>query len=141
MKAKDVPQEEWIKGHGTRACYAEDEDGKYVVVQSKGWEVEKIVNYQAQDVIRARVKEARKEVEEGKASPLRYYMEVNQMDLSLLACNAGIWKWRVKRHLKPEIFKRLDKETLQKYAHAMRISMEDLHNIPGEDADEQLFRK
>lgn len=133
MKAKDVPQEEWIKGYGTRACYAEDENGKYVVVQSKGWEVEKIVNSQAHDVIRAKVREARKEVEQGKASPLKYYMEINQMDLSLLASNAGIWKWRVKRHLKPDIFNKLNRETLQKYADALRISMGDLKKIPESD--------
>lgn len=130
MKAKDVPQEEWIKGFGTRACYAEDENGKYVVVQSKGWEIEKIVNSQAHDVINAKIEEARKEVEEGKSSPLRYYMEVNQMDLSLLASNAGIWKWRVKKHLKAEAFNKLDRPTLQKYADALRISMEELLKVP-----------
>lgn len=133
MKAKDVPQEEWIKGYGTRACYAEDENGKYVVVQSKGWEVEQIVNAQAHAVIREKIAKARKEVAEGKASPLRYYMEINQMDLSLLASNAGIWKWRVKKHLKPDVFKRLDRATLQKYADALRIGIEDLHKLPETD--------
>ncbi|MDH3974937.1 MAG: helix-turn-helix transcriptional regulator [Deltaproteobacteria bacterium] len=133
MKAKDVPQEEWIKGYGTRACYAEDENGKYVVVQSKGWEVEKIVNSQAHNVIKNRIEEAKKEVEQGKASPLRYYMEINQMDLSLLASNAGIWKWRVKRHLKAEVFRRLNRSTLQKYAHALRISVNELLNLPKSD--------
>ena len=135
MKAKDVPQEEWIKGFGTRACYAEDENGKYVVVQSKGWEVEKIVNTQAHEVIKAKVREARQEVSHGKASPLRYYMEINQMDLSLLASNAGIWKWRVKRHLKPEIFNKLDRSTLEKYANAFRIDVEDLHKLPDTDPE------
>jgi len=135
MKAEDVPQEEWIKGYGTRACYAEGKDGKYVVVQSKGWEVEKIVNAQAHAVIRERITRARKDVVEGKASPLRYYMEINQMDLSLLASNAGLWKWRVKRHLKPQIFDKLDKATLQKYAEALRISVEDLHKLPETDPD------
>lgn len=130
MKAKDVPQEEWIKGFGTRACYAENEDGKYEVVASKGWEVEKIVNSQAQAVIHERIETARREVLEGTASPLKYYMEVNQMDIALLASNAGIWKWRVKRHLKPENFKVLSEEILEKYASALRISSKDLMTIP-----------
>lgn len=130
MKAKDVPQEEWIKGFGTRACYAENEDGKYEVVASKGWEVEKIVNSQAQAVIHEKIETARKEVLQGTASPLKYYMEVNQMDIALLASNAGIWKWRVKKHLKPEQFDKLDSSTLQKYADALRISLDDLKNLP-----------
>jgi hypothetical protein len=130
MKAKDVPQEEWIKGFGTRACYAENENGKYEVVSSKGWEVEKIVNSQAQAVIREKVEAARKEVIDGKASLLKYYMEINQMDIALLASNAGIWKWRVKRHLKPEQFDKLDSSTLGKYADALRISLDDLKNLP-----------
>ena len=130
MKAKDVPQEEWIKGFGTRACYAENEDGKYEVVASKGWEVEKIVNSQAQAVIHERIETARREVLEGTASPLKYYMEVNQMDVALLASNAGIWKWCVKRHLKPENFKALSEEILKKYAAALRISSKELMNIP-----------
>ena len=130
MKAKDVPQEEWIKGFGTRACYAENEDGKYEVVSSKGWEVEKIVNSQAQEVIHKKIETARKEVLAGTASPLKYYMEVNQMDIALLASNAGIWKWRVKRHLMPEHFDKLDSSTLGKYANALRISLDDLKNLP-----------
>ena len=130
MKAKDVPQEEWIKGFGTRACYAENENGKYEVVSSKGWEVEKIVNSQAQAVIREKIEAARKEIVDGKASPLKYHMEINQMDVALLASNAGIWKWRVKRHLKPEHFNKLDRSTLQKYADALRISLDDLKNLP-----------
>lgn len=130
MKAKDVPQEEWIKGFGTRACYAENEDGKYEVVPSKGWEVEKIVNSQAQAVIREKIEKARKEVLEGRTSILKYYMEINQMDVSLLADNAGIWKWRVKRHLKPENFAKLDSSTLGKYADALRISPDDLKSLP-----------
>ena len=130
MKAKDVPQEEWIKGLGTRACYAENENGKYEVVASKGWEVEKIVNSQAQAVIKGKIEAARKEVIDGKASLLKYYMEINQMDVALLASNAGIWKWRVKRHLKPEHFDKLDSSTLLKYADALRISLDDLKNLP-----------
>lgn len=130
MKAKDVPQEEWIKGFGTRACYAENENGKYEVVSSKGWEVEKIVNAQAQAVIKEKIEAARKEVIDGKASLLKYYMEINQMDVALLASNAGIWKWRVKRHLKPEHFDKLDSSTLLKYADALRINPDDLKNLP-----------
>ena len=130
MKAKDVPQEEWISGHGRRACYAEDETGRYVVVPSKGWEVEKIVNDQAHAVVQQRLEEARRDVDEGKASPLKYHMENNMMDLSLLAAEAGFWKWQVKRHLKPGHFKALERGILERYAALFRISIEDLRKLP-----------
>ena len=130
MKAKDVPQEEWIKGHGRRACYAEDESGRYVVVPSKGWEVEKIVNDQAHAVVEQRLEAVKREVLEGTASPLKYHMESNMMDLSLLAAEAGFWKWQVKRHLKPGHFNALDRATLERYASLFRISLEDLRKLP-----------
>ena len=130
MKAKDVPQEEWIKGHGNRACYAQDEKGRYVVVPSKGWEVEQIVNAQAREVIGRLVEEARKEVIAGKASPLKYHMVRNQMDVSLLAATAGVWKWQVKRHLKPDHFARLGKDKLEKYAIILKVSVEELMKVP-----------
>ncbi len=136
MKAKDVPQEEWITGHGRRACYAEDENGRYVVVPSKGWEVEKIVNSQAHDQIRRRLLEVKREVLEGRASVLQYHMERNMMDVGLLASTAGLWKFQVKRHLKPRHFKALDRSTLERYAAVFRISVEELRKLPDQEGSE-----
>lgn len=130
MKAEDVPQEEWIKGHGKRACYAQDENGRYVVVPSKGWEVEKIVNSQAHEIIDGRIEETRLAVIAGQVSPLKYHMECNQMDVALLASTIGFWRWQVKRHLKPKHFTALEKETLEKYAQVLRVSVEELKKVP-----------
>ena len=130
MKLEEVPQEEWIKGFGTRARYAEDAKGKYVPVPSKGWEVEMIVNAQALSEIEQRIEKAKQEVLSGNASPLKYYMERCQMDAGLLAENCGFWKWRVKQHLVPKYFNRLTDAELQKYADALRIDVEDFNNIP-----------
>jgi len=135
MKAKDVPQEEWITGHGCQACYAEDDSGRYVIVPSKGWEVAKIVNAQAHAEIRHRLEAVKREVAEDKASPLKYHMESNQMDVSLLAGTSGFWKYQVKRHLKPKHFNALDGQSLEVYANIFRISVEDLRKLPsGEES-------
>jgi len=130
MKAEDVPQEEWISGHGSRACYAEDASGRYVVVPSKGWEVEQIVNAQAHAEIRRGLEEVKREVAEGTASPLKYHMEQNQMDVSLLAATSGFWKFQVRRHLKPRHFNALDHQSLEVYAKIFRLSVEDLRRLP-----------
>ncbi len=130
MKAKDVPQEEWITGHGRRACYAEDDSGRYVVVPSKGWEVEKIVNAQAHAEIQRRLEEVKREVAAGKASPLKYHMENNMMDVALLAATSGFWKCQVRRHLQPGRFNALDNKSLELYAKIFRISVADLRKLP-----------
>jgi len=130
MKAKEVPQEESILEGNRRACYAQDENGRYVVVPSKGWEVEKIINDQAHVSIDSGIEEARLSVLAGSASPLLYHMMRCQMDAALLASTAGIWRWRVKRHLKPAPFASLDNETLGRYADALGVSVEELKNVP-----------
>lgn len=113
-----------------RACYALDANGQYVVVPSKGWEVEKIVNAQANAEVAAGVRKAQRDVLEGRASPLAYHMATRQMDVALLAANAGIWSLRVRRHLKPEIFNRLPQRLLQRYADALNLDVQQLRTVP-----------
>ncbi|MBI5561666.1 MAG: hypothetical protein HY894_02250 [Deltaproteobacteria bacterium] len=132
MKAKEVPQEDSILEGNRRACYAQDETGKYVVVPSRGWEVEKIINAQTHVEIDRSIEEARQEVMNGAASPLLYHMRSRQMTVSLLAATAGVWSWRVKRHLKPGPFASLDGAMLGRYAEALGISVEELNTVPAE---------
>ena len=113
-----------------RACYALDANGQYVVVPSKGWEVEKIVNAQANAEVAAGIAKAQRDVLEGRASPLAYHMATRQMDVALLAANAGIWSLRVRRHLKPEIFNRLPQRLLQRYADALNLDVQQLRAVP-----------
>jgi hypothetical protein len=40
-----------------------------------------------------------------------------------------MWQWRVKRHLKPTVFKSLSDSILKKYADAFNISIEELKNV------------
>lgn len=49
--------------------------------------------------------------------------------MGILASYVGMWAWRVKRHFKPKVFKRLSDKILNKYANVFEISIEQLKNI------------
>lgn len=131
MKAKDVPQEiSMLEGH-QRACYALGEDGRYTVVPSTGWEVEKIANAVAVDEIRAAIEATRQRALRGEVSALEYHMQRCHMTPAMLAANAGIWTWRVRRHLRPAVFARLDPSLLARYADALGMRPGELKQVPG----------
>lgn len=110
--------------------YAVDQDGKYARVQSTGWEAENTVLSMAWDEIETKIEAVRQQVLKGEASPLAYYLERNQMDISILSDYTGFWKFTVKRHLKPFFFNRLSEKTLRKYAIIFQIEVSDLKQIP-----------
>ena len=91
-------------------------------------DTDRIILQQAWDVFQERIEEARKRVQAGEISPIVYYMEKNLLDPLNLAMMAGIAIWRVKRHFKPSVFKRLNEKTLQKYATTFNINIEQLKN-------------
>lgn len=131
MKAKDVPQDHApMLGEHRRACYAIDDNGEYVVVPSKGWEVESIVNAQAVDEIKQQIETVRLKVLANELSPLAYHMTRCMMDVGLLAANSGIWRWRVKRHLSPRVFSRLSDKVMQRYADALGMVVSALREVP-----------
>jgi hypothetical protein len=61
-------------------------------------------------------------------------MEYRLMDIGILSDYTGFWKWQIKRHLKPEVFKRLSEKKLQKYAEAFNVSAEDLKTMTVHEA-------
>jgi hypothetical protein len=131
MKIHDVPQDRGMISDDRREiCYAVDEDGRYVLAQSAGWDVKNIANDQAWDIIRKQVADTLEKIDAGKLSPLAFHMVKNQMNIGLLAKYARINRWRVKRHLKPEVFKRLKPSVLEKYAEVFDIGVEQLSEIP-----------
>ncbi len=138
MKAKDVPQEMSQIGEGNRrACYAQDEHGNYVVVRSIGWHVEDVVNAQAHVEIDRVVEAARQEALRGEASPLKYHMLRRQMTVGLLAAETGFWRFTVSRHLKPKVFNKLDRPTLERYADCLRMTVDELQRVPHKAADDK----
>jgi hypothetical protein len=138
MKKADVPQEEsMLEGH-QRACYALDEQGRYVVVGSIGWEVEKVVNSQANDEVRQAIAVALARVRAGTMSPLGYHMARRQMDIAMLSAYSGISRFRVRWHLRPGPFSRLTSALLQCYADALHLSVDELRQMPKGDVHERL---
>jgi len=138
MKTRDVPQEESILAGHQRACYAQDENGRYVVVGSIGWEVEKIVNGQANDEVRAQIAQALAGARRGELSPLAYHMARRQMDLGLLAAYTGFSRLRIRWHLRPKVFAGLPERVLQRYAEAMQLPLDQLRALPAGEDHERL---
>lgn len=71
----------------------------------------------------------RKQVKEGKLSPLSYHIQANLFSIKLLSSYTGIPKRRIRRHLKPNHFNQLDEETLIKYAAVFEITVEELKEL------------
>ncbi|MRI00805.1 hypothetical protein GH721_09730 [Kriegella sp. EG-1] len=133
MKKDEVPQDEsnLASANIKDMVYAVDENGDYTTELSTGWTPKTIALDNAIQIIEERIADAKKRVLENKTSPIEYYMEVHKMDLQILASYVGFWKWRVKRHFKPFVFKKLNKKKLQKYADVFEITIDQLKNIDG----------
>jgi len=132
MKVNEVPQDDVLDYSAgiKKGNYALDDNGKYVMVPSKGWVVDEMINRMAYDEYKAKEEETRKAVLAGQKSPLAYYMELRQMTPEILGKTAGIAAFRVKRHLRPEIFARLKPSLLEAYAKALAITTEELITVP-----------
>ncbi len=131
MKKEEVPQDKSNLGSANmrELCYAVDKEGNYTTALSTGWDPKTIALDNHMQDLKEREDEARNQVKAGTASPILYFMEAKRMDLSVLAGYVGMWGWRVKRHLKPAVFKRLNDRILKKYADTFEISVEELKNF------------
>lgn len=130
MLEHEVPQEgnSTLAGH-RKAVYARGADGRMHIVQSAGWEVEEIVTRQAVDDLNRLAADARQRVFSGQTSPLEYHMHCKRMDILLLAQVTGLWQWRVRRHLRPDVFARLSPALLARYAHALGLTVDALRKV------------
>ena len=131
MEKNHVPQdnENLNEGKLAKLYYATDDKGHYVKVNSIGWEPETVAMQQAWDVVNDEVEEARRKVLDGKASPLLFHIKKNIMTYSMVAGYASTFAIMVRLHCHPYFFKGLSQKTLEKYAYAFRITVEELTNI------------
>jgi hypothetical protein len=130
MKANEVPQDITYYEGEKRACYALNDEGKYVIVTSSGWSAEEVVNGLAVAELAASLEETRKGVLKGLKSPLLYHMERRQMTPEILAKTAGIACFRVKRHFRPDVFVKLKSSVLDRYAKALAVTGQELISVP-----------
>jgi len=131
MKKEDVPQDlVYFKDNLVRdVMYAVDENGHYTSVLSDGWSVKNDALGVVWDDIREQCEEIRQKALAGEVSPLAYHIKKSLLDVGLLSAYAEIPKRKIRKHLKYDEFMKLDEHTLQKYADAMRITVEELKRV------------
>jgi len=130
MKKEDVPQQFGLNAGCQEVNYAVDRDGRYLLAQSAGWEAKTIALQQAWEAIVEQLHQVLAEIRAGEKSSLAYYMVKNQMDPALLSQYSGISRWRVKRHLKPRVFNKLDAVALAPYVELFGLNIEQLRRVP-----------
>lgn len=131
MKVRDVPQDPGacLAGH-QKLNYAVGDDGKYMGVPTIGWETETAATEVSTEATREAIRAAWDDARAGRTSPLAYHMAVAQMDVGQLATDAGIWRWRVRRHLRADVFPALGRDVLAPYAEALGLSVDALAAVP-----------
>jgi hypothetical protein len=130
MKVNEVPQDETFYEGVKRACYALDNEGKYIIIPSSGWSAEEVVNGLAVDELKNKLEETRMDVIKGLKSPLAYHMEYRQMTPEILAKTVGMFSFRVRRHFRPEIFAKLKPSVIKRYALALALTEQELKSVP-----------
>lgn len=129
MKKDEIPQDDGALGRiAKEVTYVVDEQGKYSTGHSTGWQVKTEALDVALGDVEKKIQAARDKVMRGEASPLLYYMEKGIMDVGILSSYTGFWKWTVKKHMKPSVFKKLPDGKLKKYAELFEVSLEKLRN-------------
>ena len=114
---------------GKEICYALDDNGEYTTVKSTGWEVKATALDVAWQDIEKKTAEAKQKVLNGEASPLLYFMHLRIMNVTILSAYTGFWKWTIKQHLRPSVFKALSEKKLAKYAALFEVTIEELKTM------------
>ena len=129
MKKIDVPQENNSTLDGQKkVMYGTDDNGEFQRINYAS-SVEEYATITAVEEYKELEKECLEDIQNNIASPIKYYMYKNRMDLSTLTSAVDMFSFRVKRHLKMKIFKKLKDDTIKKYADAFNIEIEDLKDF------------
>lgn len=133
MKLDEVPQDHssTYGGH-SKLVYAVDERGHYQCAQSDGWEPEAYATRLAVAELEAQEAEALAQWRRGELSPLKCLMNRYRMDEPALAQITGLWQWRVRRHFRPDIYRRLSTSVLARYAEAFGLTVDELRRYQRE---------
>ncbi|WP_419767169.1 hypothetical protein [Arcobacter sp.] len=129
MKKIDVPQENNSTLDGQKkVMYGTDDNGEFQRINYAS-SVEEYATITAVEEYKELEKECLEDIQNNIASPIKYYMYKNRMDLPTLTSAVDMFSFRVKRHLKMKIFKKLKDDTIKKYADAFNIEIEDLKDF------------
>lgn len=134
MKLSEVPQDDIKTLDGVKkALYALDEQGRYTRAATSGWEAEETVLSQVIADFAAKAASALQRVKSSETSPIEYFMYKRWMDPLTLAQSMGLFRWQVRRHFNPSVFRKLDERILAEYARLFGITLEALKRFPREE--------
>ena len=126
MRKLDIPQENNSTLDGQRkVMYGTNESGEFQRVNYAS-SVEEFATITAVQEYEELQKECLEDIKNDIASPIKYFMYKNRMDLPTLCSGVGMFSFRVKRHLKMKHFKKLNDEILQRYSNLFDISLKEL---------------
>ncbi|MBL4653345.1 MAG: hypothetical protein JKY53_10860 [Flavobacteriales bacterium] len=130
MEKTNIPQDDLglNDNKGRELCYATDENGDYTTGLSLGWEAKGIPLIEVWRDVRDTLIKISKEIEVGEASPLKFYMQYNLMDSFLVAASVGIATWRVKLHLMPFFYNRMNDTMTARYAKELGLTVDNMKN-------------
>ncbi len=130
MKISEIPQDNIKTMRGEKkALYALDNQGNYTRSTTSGWEAEEVVLTQVIDDFNEKAQAAALRVRRNETSPIEYFMYKKWMDPLTLAQAMGLYRWQVRRHFKPHVFKKLDDKTLGADARIFGVSVDALKNF------------
>jgi len=126
MDKIDIPQEENSTLNGQqKVMYAPNDNGDFQTF-NYGSDVEEYATKLAVEEYEILMAQSLKDIKANISSPIEYYMHKNRMDIPTLASVVGMFSFRVKRHLKADIYKKLNDKILNKYAFAFQIELKEL---------------
>ncbi|WP_437882508.1 hypothetical protein [Pseudomonas sp. LRF_L74] len=133
MKLDEVPQDpDSAYGGHSKLLYAVDDGGHYQGAQSAGWEPESYATHLAVAELHAQEAEAEAGWRSGELSPLKCLMYRYRMDELALSQITGLWQWRVRRHFRPAVYRRLGASVLARYAEAFGLTVDELRRYQRE---------
>ncbi len=125
---KATGDDELIYTYNRELFYHFDKENGYTQKVDYQNPCNQVIIKQSWDAAEERLEEVKQMVILGKSSPIAYYMEKILMEVPMLAAYMEIPKWRVRRHLKSKVFKKLKPEVLAKYASIFEIPADQLTN-------------
>jgi hypothetical protein len=134
MKVNEVPQDGKRMLKTAMVQYAVNDQGEFEQVLSNGWDPGYYSHINIHDEFQELAHEARERFKKNLASPLEYFMYRAIHDLDSLSLHMKIPRRKVKKHLTPQGFAKLDDAALQKYALVLLTDVETIKNFTGEHA-------
>lgn len=108
--------------------YVEKDDGSYGALQTGSFPSKEYLDdfwFKKKNL----EKELANRLKEGEISPVYYYMLLTEISESELATRVGISNSKVKKHLKPEYFKKIRLDILQRYAEVFDVPVANMLQI------------